>query len=220
MLRADTVKQLPLEMIVKIFSFIPPNNLLTLDLVCKDTFNLFNTENFWKSILAEHFPDSLVALSKEKNVDYKIAYKDENNKENFPLLYSNITEAYPRFIQNLMSIKQKSATEKLLHHIANNERAYSFSLFSMFSNPKSRNSNTYKAANALRDVIFGLKDESILSKYSDILNGIDQFETASTLLPNIYIELVKVKLISEVKPKYKEEDLSAEELRPMRFSLY
>lgn len=119
-----------------------------------------------------------------------------------------------------MNIKQKSATEKLLRHIENNERAYSFSLFSMFSNPNARNSNTYKAPNALRDVIFGLKDESILSKYSDILNGIDQFETGNLLLPNIYSELVEVKLISEVKPPYKEEDSSEEELRPMRFSLY
>lgn len=219
MLRADTVKQLPLEMIVKVFSFIPPNKLLTLDLICKDTYNLFNTENFWKTILAEHFPGSLEALSKKQNVDYKIAYKDENNKANFPLSYSSLT-AYPHFILNLMSIKQKSATEKLLHHIAKNERANVFSLFSMFSNPNARNSNTYKAANALRDVIFGLKDESILSKYSDILNGIDQFETGNALLPNIYIELVKVKLVSEVKPPYKEEDLSEEELRPMRFSLY
>lgn len=70
---------LPTEVIIHILSFIDPNNLLELSLVCKNWCNIIKSNIIWKEIYKRHYPKQ-----RAKNVPWYVYYNyfTTNNYKN------------------------------------------------------------------------------------------------------------------------------------------
>lgn len=192
-LTKDQSIDLPIEVYLKIFSYLPPRDMLTVDLVCKK----FNTTTFWENIFHIFLP-TYQQSSLEKNSDYKKNFQIYFERDFFfPHLYQSTSneKIYA------MSWEQKIVSEKLLGYLVNNatsRRNLSYYRNSFFYNPSYYNnenqisSTRELAATTLKKVICNEADENKLDPFLPVLTD----EKMNPNLASIYKQSMAVHLIS------------------------